>query len=259
MFIAQEIIYDSLSSSYYEQKVSLTHKRKQIQRFHWFSHWKIFQIHSVSPDGFWYKLWELLGIFLTISILFDIFVISIHNKWTYLIHPATDIYFIVDIFIRFHTEYVDKITGEVIKDLKRIRYRYFTSWFLFDLILTLPYGFFRHCWETRPALKLLEIREKATHSVFKFFTSRDFRRHLFGTIREHVQEGRMIARISGQNVSTAVQQSRIRKAARLSLSWYRALGNLRILKSYSAIVRSFISFVMSVRTLSLLSSSKRRL
>jgi hypothetical protein len=261
MFIAKEIIHDSLNSSFYEQKVSYGRKKRQISVIDEDSHGKYFQIRSISPDGFCYRLWELLGIFLTISILFDLFVASIHNDWTYLIHPATDIYFIIDIFIRFHTEYVDKVSGEVVKDVRRIRYRYFTSWFLFDLILSLPYGFLRHCWESRPALKLLALREKAPHSAFKFFTSREFRKHLIGTFREHVQEGRMMARLwSGQNVSSVVvKQSRIRKAARLSISWYRALGNLRILKSYSAIVRSFISLIMSVRTLSLLSSSKRRL
>lgn len=47
--------------------------------------------------------------------------------------------FLADIALNFHTTYVGK-DGEVIDDLKMIRWNYIRSWFFLDLVSSLPYG-----------------------------------------------------------------------------------------------------------------------
>lgn len=47
--------------------------------------------------------------------------------------------FLADIVINFHTGYIlDNGDGEVVLDLKKIRFHYLKTWFLIDIISTLP-------------------------------------------------------------------------------------------------------------------------
>lgn len=233
-----------------------TNSNEYISRFY-------ITVRSLSRDGPFYQTWQILGLALTISLLFDIFISTLNTRFTYLTHPLTDIYFMIDIIIRFNTQYIDRQTGELVTDLKRIRYRYLTSWFIFDLILSIPYGFLRHCWESRPALKLLALKEqRPLHSTFQFFKNKEFRKQILSTIKAHVNESNFMRKIVQGNkaiiIPEAVKQSRVRKAARMTISWYRAMSNLGTLKVYSSLVTSFMSVVMSIRTLSLLSSKRRQ-
>lgn len=133
---------------------------------------------TISPSHTLYRFWELLGIILTLSLLIDVYIISLHRNVLHFTHPLTDLYFLIDIIIRFHTEYVDDITGEVVRDLKKIQYRYLTSWFFIDLVLSIPFGFIRYYWEERPVVRLLEVRENRIKSLGKFFISRSFRKSI---------------------------------------------------------------------------------
>ena len=50
-----------------------------------------------------------------------------------------DVFFFADIVLNFHTSYVGE-DGEVITDLKQIRRYYLKTWFVLDLVTSLPYG-----------------------------------------------------------------------------------------------------------------------
>ncbi len=50
-----------------------------------------------------------------------------------------DTFFFADIVLNFHTSYVGE-DGEVITDLKQIRHYYLRTWFVLDLVTSLPYG-----------------------------------------------------------------------------------------------------------------------
>ena len=56
-----------------------------------------------------------------------------------IIDLLVDWLFLADIALNFHTTYVGK-DGEVIDDLKMIRWNYIRSWFFLDLVSSLPYG-----------------------------------------------------------------------------------------------------------------------
>lgn len=51
-----------------------------------------------------------------------------------------DTMFLMDIILTFFTTYVDEKTGELIRSLKMIRWKYLKTWFAFDFISSLPYG-----------------------------------------------------------------------------------------------------------------------
>ena len=64
--------------------------------------------------------------------------------------------FFADIIINFHTGYIlDSGEGDVILDLRKVRIHYLKTWFLIDLISTLPldyilqveycYNYWQHC------------------------------------------------------------------------------------------------------------------
>ena len=86
-----------------------------------------------------------------------------------------DVFFFVDIVLNFHTSYVGE-DGEVITDLKQIRRYYLKTWFVLDLVTSLPYGLlsfvdsnnavssraivvrYRHHCSTHPPNNLIHVR-----------------------------------------------------------------------------------------------------
>lgn len=50
-----------------------------------------------------------------------------------------DLFFFADIVVNFHTSYIGE-DGEVITDLRQIRHNYLRTWFVLDLVSSLPYG-----------------------------------------------------------------------------------------------------------------------
>lgn len=51
-----------------------------------------------------------------------------------------DLVFFIDIFLSFRTTYIDTNTGEEIKDPKLVAKNYIYSWFLMDLLATIPFN-----------------------------------------------------------------------------------------------------------------------
>lgn len=218
---------------------------------------------SLNPNGFFYRLWILLGIILSITLFVDIFIIGnlgIKFSIPYFTHPLTDIYFIVDIIIRFHTEYIDDDSGQWIQDLNLIRTRYLYSWFIFDLMLSIPYSSIRHLWDARPMIKLLSLKEKSSQSVMKLLVSRKYRQSVIQTVKDYIKERKIIKQFLNSQNSSNINpiKSNIRKVGRFLSGGYRMLTNVRLLTTYSSLFKSCIAFAMSLRSLSLLSKSKRR-
>lgn len=100
---------------------------------------------TVAPNGILKRCWELIGLCLVLAVIIEAlipskFLYSQKKSFIYITHPMTDVYYILDIFIRFRTQYIDEKTSEIITDVKLIQARYFRTWFIFDLFLSLPYG-----------------------------------------------------------------------------------------------------------------------
>ena len=55
------------------------------------------------------------------------------------VDSLVDLFFLTDIVLNFHTSYVGE-DGEVITDPKQIRGYYLRTWFVVDLVTSLPYG-----------------------------------------------------------------------------------------------------------------------
>ena len=61
-----------------------------------------------------------------------------------------DLYFITDIFVQFHTAFVDKTTGHLITDRKTISKGYMRSWFIIDIVSVMPFSYLQLIGEAQP-------------------------------------------------------------------------------------------------------------
>lgn len=213
------------------------------------------------------QFWEFLGLLNTILILMDLFHL-IHTP-LYLF-TIIDIYFIFDIFIRFHKEYIDNDTHEVVSDIHKIRWNYFKSWLLFDIIISIPYGSLKQFLQERPMIEMLEYKDKKILSVGKLILSKKFRRYFIGKIKDIIVERNVIKNVIDGNISlsstmeqlkyrpnTSRVQSKLRRILGISMKVSRILLNLKVWHSYKLLVKSFLTFMLSIRSLSVLLQRKR--
>ncbi len=62
-----------------------------------------------------------------------------------------DLYFITDIFVQFHTAFVDTATGLLITDRKIISQGYIRSWFILDIVSVMPFSYLQLLSDAQPA------------------------------------------------------------------------------------------------------------
>jgi hypothetical protein len=173
------------------------------------------------------------------------------------IHILVDAYFLIDVFIR-----MNKSRGQPGQGSLR------PCWFIIDLLLVFPHGFCWQLWQSRPALKLLNIRE-GKRPIFEFFRNREFRKNVFQLIREHKAERKLYVGfkglfLGGGNIlvaggTRAVAVSRFKGILARSTSIVRKTGKIlfppvvrtwrryRSLKVYSSVVRGISWFALSLR------------
>lgn len=101
-----------------------------------------------------------------VEIAFESINKSIDGFWfTHTLDISVDIIFLIDIVVGFLTEYTDVVTGDQIRNPKKIAMRYIKSMFFFDAISSIPFfaeTFFMKQIKTLPILA-------AWMSVFRIF------------------------------------------------------------------------------------------
>ena len=95
-------------------------------------------LHYTTFKTTWDWIILFLTLYTTISVPFLVCFAFEHTAVS-IIDLLVDWLFLADIALNFHTTYVGK-DGEVIDDLKMIRWNYMRSWFFLDLVSSLPYG-----------------------------------------------------------------------------------------------------------------------
>ncbi|XP_078350361.1 voltage-gated delayed rectifier potassium channel KCNH5-like isoform X3 [Oculina patagonica] len=95
-------------------------------------------LHYTGFKTTWDWVILFLTLYTTISVPFLVCFAFEHTAVS-ILDLLVDWMFLADIALNFHTTYVGK-DGEVIDDLKMIRWNYIRSWFFLDLVSSLPYG-----------------------------------------------------------------------------------------------------------------------
>lgn len=95
-------------------------------------------LHCSTPKIVWDWLILIFILYTATSIPFMV-CFKFNSDPMTIADTVVDVMFLVDIFLNFHTSYVDE-DGTIVFDTQRIRRTYFRSWFLVDFITSLPYG-----------------------------------------------------------------------------------------------------------------------
>jgi len=205
------------------------------------------QVMMLSPLGLGKRLWEVTGLMLLLVQMLCFFNGKLFFA-TYKFLPLTDMYFFADLLLRFRTGYLTD-EGELVMDPQMVARRYLRGWFVVDLLLSVPYHFFFLAWEKTSALKLLDIKN-SRKPILSFFTQRSFRQEVFRTIRGVLKERRFFQQMG---VLPATKRSLFRRTLRLFTVSFRLSKNLKILSKVALTAKKLVSFITSLRTLSIFS------
>ena len=95
-------------------------------------------LHYTTFKTTWDWIILFLTLYTTVSVPF-IVCFNFENLGLAVLDLIVDWLFLADIGLNFHTTYVGK-DGEVIDNLKMIRWNYLRTWFFLDLVSSLPFG-----------------------------------------------------------------------------------------------------------------------
>ena len=114
----------------------------------------------ISPTSKFRICWDLV---LLTLLLIDVIVLPMElsfNMFQDLVdfEIATDMMFMTDIFLNFHTAYMDR--GNMIFDHKKIATHYLKTWFTLDLISSIPYDL----------IDIVQPNASVNSPIFKLFT-----------------------------------------------------------------------------------------
>ncbi|TMW57004.1 hypothetical protein Poli38472_002929 [Pythium oligandrum] len=100
--------------------------------------------YMVAPDAMPRYIWDLLMALITILLMWRVpYTIafgegtSLHWK---IFNKSTDLIYILDVLVNFRTGY--NVDADVVMDPKKVAVRYMKSWFLIDLIGSIPFELF---------------------------------------------------------------------------------------------------------------------
>lgn len=192
----------------------------------------------ISPRSSLKRLWEYLGLILLIAqLLFDGF------------DTLCDIYFMVDLVVRFRTGYINS-KGNLVLNPRHVARRYLKTWFFFDIIVSLPYQIIWRLYNARPMHKLLEIRNHR-RPLFNFIFNRKFRVNALQAINEHLSERKWLQDL------LLIDSPRVPLARRV-VKWIgvyiRGRRYVELVKNWGAVLRALISIIISLRAVSIFSS-----
>lgn len=214
---------------------------------------------TISPFSRLKKAWEVLGV-----VLISINLISYFSKdllqSTFSWLPLADIYMIFDILLRFKTGYVDQKTGMVVMDQWAIASRYVRGWFLFDLVLSIPYSFIYRCWTNTASLQLfsaLRQQEKlppGKKAIWLFIRNKQYRTRVVAQFREALAEKRIVQNLLGIQPRRA---SLFRRTLRLIGGAFRLGRRLQVAAVVSDTVSRLFHAASGMRTLLIFSRARR--
>ena len=95
----------------------------------------------ILPDAPWLLMWQVIIMTLTciymIKVPIRICFESEIAEWEKIFDSASDAFYLLDIAFNFRIAFLDGL-GHVVMDGKAIAWRYLTSWFMMDLVASLP-------------------------------------------------------------------------------------------------------------------------
>ncbi|XP_028757457.1 potassium channel AKT2/3-like [Neltuma alba] len=103
----------------------------------------------ISPMDSRYRYWQSLMVLLVAYSAwvypFEVaFLHSSPNREMFLVDNVVDLFFAVDIVITFFVAFIDRRTQLLVRDSKRLRVRYLSTWFVMDVASTIPYEAISH-------------------------------------------------------------------------------------------------------------------
>ena len=197
------------------------------------------QIFSITKNEYENILffWDSLCLAVLCLYLFEI-------SKTYYFTIIEDVLYFTDVSLRYALILfvVDK-KGTLLKD-EPISYqnnRFFFTWFVVDIFLSIPYGTLLMWSETLPALRLMHIKN-SDKPIISFLTRRSFRQELIRTIREH-----LVLRKSLKNIYTYIDLTPYRFSLKLLVTEPvrrvgRMLGFFKRVSKKFQILSSFHSY-----------------
>jgi hypothetical protein len=214
-------------------------------------------VYIVSPFSPVRRVWEIIGVLLIVVNLFSYVSDNLLEK-TFGWLPVTDIYFFLDMLMRFKTGYICSATGEVVMDPSRIAQRYLRGWFLLDLVLSIPYHFLYRCFLNTASLQLFGVirsEKNKARPIWNFIRNRQYRRDMLKRFREFLAEKQFVQKLLMMQPG---KPSLFRRTLRLVGGLFRLTRRLRLMSAYADAVSRLNSLAGSVRTLSLLTRPNSR-
>mmetsp|Transcript_27461 Transcript_27461/g.27686 ORF Transcript_27461/g.27686 Transcript_27461/m.27686 type:complete len:267 (-) Transcript_27461:97-897(-) len=208
----------------------------------------------LSPNGFVKRRWHFLGFLLFLcqlalkcSIVFDI---TLPDNWTtyhlncYLecLDTILDLYFFIDFIIQFRTGYVDEYNNLVLEP-NQVQSRLYNRWLLPGVFLMLPIRTLLIFWRSRPAFRLLYIKN-SEKPIKRFVFSREFRKQAIGTLKAFFTEKKWVEATLGIHRPS---RSLPHKALRLFTGGYRIVHHLGLLSLWSQVLSSLSKVTATLR------------
>jgi hypothetical protein len=199
------------------------------------------------PGSSFTKFWELLGFILLLLQLVNHFHPGIFHR-LFRALPVTDVYFVLDIFIRTRTGYYDEESGELVLNPDRIYKRYLHSgWLIFDVLLSIPYQALWIVWRYSAALRLATVhRSRAFMPFGSILTDGQFRLRLMQSMRDYWREFTFIEDMLKKESFN--RSSVWQKSLHIIVNTIRTPASIRTLERFRRTMHFSNTAIMSLRT-----------
>jgi hypothetical protein len=220
--------------------------RKDYQEYTgWITRRNKYHRYILTPNSSFRKFWELLGVFLLLLQVVSHFHPRVFRQlfgWL----PVTDLYFAMDIFFRLRTGYFDDSTGRLVVDPDLIYSRYVKSgWFLFDILLSIPYNLIWTMWKYSAALRFATIQRSRVNRAAIF--DGKFRSSLMKSVREYWKEWTAFEDLVSSK--SFRRSSVLQKSFHIVVNSLRTSSNIRALQKLRSTMLFAHNTVMHARTL----------
>lgn len=202
-------------------------------------------VYIISPHSTFKKRWEIVGFIILLTQLFLHFN-AVEMLFGYI--PITDLYFLCDCFVRFRTGYIDTRTGEIVMDPKLIQKTYTTTWFMVDVLLSIPYHLLWIMWNNSATLefeKTLRVSSSGSKRIIDFVRNGNYRQKLVKSFKEYIVESRSIK----NGIFGSVKPNKLRQFVLSLTKVFRASKSFRKLNVMKRTMHFLNNFVMSCRTI----------
>lgn len=193
--------------------------------------------YMISPRSGYKRMFDYLGLCLLLTQLF-------YPRSDY-VCILSDIYYLIDMILRFRTGYVNS-KGNVVLNPQHVVRKYLQTWFIYDLFVCFPYQIILRIWNARPVLKLLNLRSNR-RPIISFLFNRKFRMETIAALREHIRERRYLQEMMLTETALLPLHRRLIKWTGMYIKGRRYMA---LVKDWSAVLQSIIGLVISLRALS---------